>query len=204
MGVLFRITCDTCHSRPNVTFDGFVGAALNDADKPGDIVADGYLAYLTQEGELIVLPHPMESSRLASAGGSWTKSGLNGQILRFTNLICHDCGTINKTAEIHSSGLGCTTGFYAGIATIALNIWLFDLPRWVEFGLFWASLMLPMLLADWYVRRKHSCNAIPYQFTNCVNCNGTDASALTANRNKKLPCVKCGEKSVTISFGGKS
>lgn len=204
MGTLFRITCDHCDTKTNVTFDGFVGAALTEFDKPGEIVSDGYVAYLSPQGKLVVLPHPLESSSLAAAGGSWNRSSLSGRLLRFTNLICLDCGALNKTARIHSAGPGCTLMVPMGIATFVLGDWLLPLPTWIMFTLSWVAAAIPPWIEGTYVNMVHGENAAPYRFQHCVQCGGSKAIPLSDSLKKKLPCPKCGERTISISYAGKS
>jgi hypothetical protein len=204
MGTLFRIRCDQCDTKQNITFDGFAGAAIMHGGVPGDILPQGYLAYVRSEDEIKVLPHPIETLSLEGAGGSWTSATLNGQILSFTNLICTNCGTINTTACVHSGALGCTTGIAAGILMIVANATVVEAPFLLKLALVWLAFFAPMLVCDFYVRRRHSKKAIPYRFSGCTNC-GSEAAIPFAKATKvNLPCRKCGQNTATISFAGKS
>lgn len=204
MGVLYRKSCSHCDTRENVTFDGFVGAAINKRELPGQIIAAGHLAYLAPEGNLIVLPHPIEGLALAGAGGKWNSACINGKILSITKLICTDCGTLNSTARVHSGGLGCATGLVAAVLMIAADVWLLQLPLFIEIALVWVALFGPGLIVDSYIRLRYARNAEPFRFRRCENCGGTNAIPLTSNRSQSLPCNQCGQKSVTITFAGKS
>jgi hypothetical protein len=159
---------------------------------------------LRDDRELIVLPHPIESTSLKSADGSWASAALNGRILWFTNLICSGCGEINKTACVRSGGLGCTTGIASGGLMIAVNL-LFLKAHWlIELVLFWLALLAPSVACDFYVRNRHSDKAAPYIFSQCTNCGGTDAIPLAAAKDRKLPCARCGRESVEITIAAKS
>jgi hypothetical protein len=203
MGTLFRIRCEECDSKENVTFDGFVGAVLRDRGAPGVILPDGYLVYRDPKGEVRILPHPIETSALEAAGGSWTSATLDGRILRFTNLICTQCGTLNKTASISDGSLGCSTGLVAAAVVIAVNFY-FDNHWWLELTFVWLALIIPQLACGVYVRWRHADKAAKYQFSQCVNCGSEDATTLIDATHEKLPCPKCGRHSVTISIAGKS
>jgi hypothetical protein len=204
MGTLYRKHCENCDLKQNVTFDGFAGAAITEPEEPGDIISGSYLVYLQEEGEPVVLAHPAESSMLHKAGGSWTSATLNGRILRFINLICTDCGTINTTARVDAAGLGCFLGLLTVILAILVNSFLLEVHRHLEFGLVWAAFFGPGITCNWYVRLRHGRNAIPYQFVRCDNCDGNDAIPITASKKRKFPCERCGEKSVTITIAGMS
>lgn len=204
MGTLYRKCCENCDTAQNVTYEGFVGAAISDGGKPGDIMSEGYLAYLRTDNDLVTLPHPLEESALEGAGGSWNSATLSGRILSFTNLICTDCGTINTTASVHSGSLGCITGLVAATSTIAATLWLLHFHWLIEVGLVWLAMFGPMFACDFYVRRRYSKNAAPYKFVRCIKCGGDSAIALSSRQNRKLPCEKCGQDSVTLTIAGKS
>lgn len=204
MGVLYCKSCQHCDTRQNITFAGFVAAVITNRDACGDIIPEDYLAFLRSDHDLVVLPHPLEASSLKGAGGSWNNAVRNGRILRFVNLVCTDCGTINTTAQVHSGGLGCFTGLIAAILAVGANVWLLQLHWTLEFGVVWLALCAPGLACDVYVRRRHANSAAPYQFVGCTNCGGDAAIPLSAAKSRKLPCAKCGQNSVTISYAGKS
>ena len=74
MGTVYRKFCPACNgnAETNVTFNGFAGAAITDSRRGGEIVSDGHVAYIGDSGELIPLPHPIESHALDAAGSPRT------------------------------------------------------------------------------------------------------------------------------------
>lgn len=204
MGELYCKSCSNCDALQNVTFDGFVGGLITDDAATGEIITADYLVYLKSPDEQVVLPHPIETSILNDAGGSWNDAMLHGKILQISNLICHDCGAMNATARLHTSGLGCTSGLFAAAVAIVMNVFVFDLHSALEYALVWIALIAPTFMADRYVQFRHENNAAPHLFRTCVNCGGTNALPLSASGNAQLPCVECGKESVTITLAGKS
>lgn len=204
MGTLYRKCCENCDSIQNVTFDGFVGAVVSDGGKPGDIMSEGYLAYLRADNDLVTLPHPVEESTLKDAGGSWNSATLSGRILRFTNLICTDCGAINTTASVDSGTLGCITGLVFFASMIAASKWHFNFHWLITVCLGWLAMCGPMLAWSFYLRRRYGKNAVPYKFVRCIKCGGGSAVALRSCQNQNLPCEKCGQNSVTLTIAGRS
>src|ERR1044072_5088277 len=113
MGTLYHKSCAHCDAdrEPSITFDGFVGAVVSDRSRGGEIIADGYLAFLNSDRELIPLPHPAEQSTLKQQGETWRHATLNGRLLRIENLVCRDCGEMNSAASLTSiTDAGCLFG----------------------------------------------------------------------------------------------
>lgn len=187
-----------------MAFEGFAGAAVFDNERSGEIVAEGYLAYLRGNDDVVILPHPIEEECLKEAGGSWKSATLDGRILSFMNLLCTECGAINKTADVHASGLGCLTGIAASVLMIVANYWLIHAHWLIELGLVWVALFAPMIACDFFVRRRHADRANPFRFTQCHECGSRKAIPFANAMKRRLPCRRCGRPSVVITIAGKS
>jgi hypothetical protein len=206
MGTLYRKICPACDgdTETNVTFDGFAGAAITNPLRGGEIVSDGYLAYIAGNGDLVQLPHPIESHALKAAGGTWNDAATHGRLLYIHNLICADCGTQNTTASLHVGGVGCGTGLVLGAIAISCNILLFKLHPIAAIIIAWIAMLAPSMLIDRYVRFLYHHNAVPHQATRCSACNGCNLVPLTIVRKRPVPCPRCRQKALTIEIAGRS
>jgi hypothetical protein len=204
MGALSRIRCELCAEPQQVTFEGFAGAVVIGGESTGKIVTEHYLVYLRGNDDLVELPHPIEERSLREAGGAWTTAAREGRILCFTNLLCEDCGANSKTAEISTGALGCTTGLAAGFVAAAANYWLIDLHWLTELGFVYVAMFAPTLACGWYFARRHAERAAPFRFSRCHECGSTRGVSLSAAQKKRFPCRQCGERSVLVTFAGRS
>lgn len=206
MGILFRKYCPTCdcNTETNVTFDGFAGAAITDSWQGGEIVSDGHLAYIADDGHLVPLPHPIEGYALHAAGATWTRAAIHGRLIYIGNLICTDCGAQNTTATLHTGGLGCVPGILlAGIA-IACNILVFSFHPIIEAFFVWMAAFAPPWLIDRCIWLRYRENAHPYQTDGCSQCGGRRVLSLANARNSSVYCPRCKQKTMTIEVAGRS
>ncbi len=206
MGTLYRKYCVTCDGddETNVTFDGFAGAAITDSKCGGEIVTNGHVAYLTDDVELVALPHPVESHALQSLGVTWDHAALRGRLIYVHNLICRDCGTANTTASLHTGGVGCLVGLLLAAAMIVINIFLLDLHFIAESVLVWGALFAPSMVIDRYVGFRYRGNAEPFRFRGCNQCNGTNVVSIARARRHQLTCPRCHNDTMNIEIAGKS
>jgi len=206
MGTLYRKFCPACDgdAETNVTFDGFAGAALANARRGGEIVSDGHVAFIADNGNLVPLPHPIESQALDAAGGKWNDAAIHGRLLYIHNLICADCGTQNTTASLHVGGTGCVAGLVLAAIVIACNIFVFDLHFIIEIIFVWMAMFAPSMLVDRYVRFRYRANAVTHQTDHCANCGGHNLSSLASARKSSIPCPRCTEGTMSIEIAGRS
>ncbi len=206
MGTLYRKYCPACDGSAdiNVTFDGFVGAAIADSQRGGEIVSGGHVAYIADTGELVPLPHPIESDALAAAGGTWTSAAIRGRLIYIHNLICTDCGSDNTTASLHTGGTGCTTGLALAAIAIACNVLLFNFHAVVEMVLIWTALFVPSSIVDRYVRIRYRDNATQHQTTRCAQCGSDNLVSLGSSTKVPLPCPRCNQRTMRITVAGRS
>lgn len=206
MGTVYRKFCPACHgdAETDVTFDGFAGAVLTHSQRGGEIVSDGYLAYIADSGDLVPLPHPLESRALKAAGGTWTRAEIQGRLIYIHNLICADCGAENTTASLHTGGAGCITGLVLGAVAFACSILLFNLHPIIGIVLAWIAMFAPSFLIDRYVRIRYRDNAVPHQSTRCSQCGGDHLVSLASARRGPFPCPRCHQKTMTIEVAGRS
>lgn len=206
MGILYRKFCPTCdgNAKPDVTFDGFAGATLTDSLRGGEIVSGGHLAYIADTGELVPLPHPIESHALHAAGGTWTNAAIHGRLLYIDNVICADCGTQHRTASVHAGPTGCTPGLVLAGITITCNVFLFNFHRTMEIVLVWMATFLPSLIGDRYVRIRYRDNAVPHQTTRCAQCGCGRLVSLGSSTKTPLPCPRCKQRTMRIEIAGLS
>lgn len=206
MGTLFRKYCPTCDrdTETNVTFDGFAGAAITNSRQGGEIVSLGYLAYIADDGDLVPLPHPIESCALHAAGATWTRATIHGRLLRITNLICTDCGAQNTTATLDTGGIGCVPSLLLVGIAIACNILVFSFHPIIEAFLVWMAVFTPPWLIDRYVWLRYRGNVRPHQTDRCNLCGGRHVLSLANARNSSLCCPRCKQKTMTIEVAGRS
>ncbi|MGN6546787.1 MAG: hypothetical protein ACTHK7_17155 [Aureliella sp.] len=206
MGTLYRKFCPTCdrNRKPDVTFHGFVGAALNHSPMGGEIVSGGYAAYLADDGSLVPLPHPFESRLLRAAGTTLAEAALRGRLLSIHELICADCGAENTTATLRNAGTGCITGLALATIAIACNVLLFSFHPIVEIGLVCMAMFTPELLIDRYLRFRYRKNASPYQTSRCRRCGSGRLLPLSIARKYLWTCPRCKQKSMRIEIAGRS
>ncbi len=206
MGTLYRKFCPACDgdADTNVTFDGFVGAAITNSRRGGEIVSEGHVAYIADNGDLVPLPHPIESDALAAAGGTWDDAAIHGRLLYIHNLICADCGTQNTTASLHVGGAGCVTGLVLAAIMILCNLFLFRLHPIIEIILIWIAMFAPSMLIDRYVRFRYHTNAVPHQTNRCDACSGCKLMPLTFVLKRSVQCPRCRQKTLTIEIAGRS
>lgn len=206
MGTLYRKFCPACdgNADTNVTFDGFVGAAITNSRSGGEIVSEGHVAYIADNGDLVPLPHPMESEALAAAGGTWGDAAIHGRLLYIHNLICADCGTPNTTASLHVGGEGCGTGLVLAAIMILCNILLFKLHPIIEAMLVCIAMFAPAMLIELYVRFRYHPNVVPHQTNRCVACGGCKLMPLSFVQKRCVPCPRCRQETLTIEIVGRS
>ena len=204
MGTLYRKFCPVCDAdtETNLTFDGFVAATATDSRRGGKIISEGYVAFIADSGELIPLPHPLESHSLEAAGGTWTDAAIHGRLLYINNLVCADCGTENTTASLHGEGTGCATGLMLAAITLACNIFLFNFHPIAEFILVGMAMCAPSMLIGRYVRIRYAGNVVPHQSNRCTRCGGSHLLSLASARKNSILCPRCRQKSMTIEIAG--
>jgi len=207
MPTLYRKYCPTCdpNTETDVTCDGIVGAVITKSRQGGEIISDGYFAYLSDQGDLVPLPHPVESRALqAAAGVTWTQAAIHGRLIHIHNLICTDCGTQSTTATLHTGGAGCIAGLQlAGIA-IALNTLVFSFHPIIEVFLVWAAMFAPLLIMDRYIWLRYRGNASSYQTRRCRQCGGSHVRSLARARKYSLCCPRCRQMTMKIEITGRS
>lgn len=206
MGTLYRTFCPSCdgNAQTNVTFDGFVGAVITNSKLGGELVSDGYVAYLAENGDLVPLPHPLESASLETAGATWSDAANHGRLLYIHNLVCTDCGAQHTTASLHTGSAGCGVGLALGAAVIACDVLFFSFHPFIEIMLVWMALVAPSVLIDRYVRFRYRENALPHQTHRCSHCGGVHLVSLGSARKGPLPCPRCGKNTMTIEVAGRS
>lgn len=206
MGTLYCKFCPACDGdgETNVTFDGFAGAAVTSSGRGGEIVSEGYVAYIADSGDLVPLPHPIESHALDTAGGTWTDAAIHGRLIYIHNLICADCGTQTTTASLHVGGTGCVAGLVLAAIAITCNIFLFNLHPVVEIILVWMAMFAPSMVIDRYVRFRYRDNAAPHQNGRCVQCGGSNLFSFATARKGPIPCPRCQQNTMTIEIAGRS
>ena len=206
MGTVYRKFCPVCDGdrKPNVTFDGFAGAVITDSSRGGEIVSAGHVAYIADSGDLVPLPHPIESHALDAAGGTWTDAAIHGRLIYIHNLICADCGTQNTTASLHIGGTGCITGLILAAVAMACNVLVFNFHPIAKIVLVWVALFAPSLLIDRYVRLRYRENAVPHQTKRCTQCGGGKLVSLASAKKNPLPCPRCNQRAMTIEIAGRS
>ena len=206
MGTLYRKFCPPCdgNAETNVTFHGFAGAAITDSRRGGEIVSDGHVAYIADSGDLISLPHPIESHALDAAGGKWTDAAIHGRLIYIHNLICADCGAQNTTASIHTGDTGCVTGLALAGVVIAWNVFVFNFHPIATIIFVWMALFAPSKLIDRYVRMRYHNNVVPHQTKRCIKCGGGKLVSLASAKKDLFPCPQCKQRTMTIEIAGLS
>lgn len=206
MGTLYRKFCPRCDggSETNITFDGFAGAALTNAQSGGQIVGDGHVAFIADGGDLVPLPHPIESHALDAAGATWNDAAIHGRLLYIHNLVCIECGTQNTTATLHTGGTGCVAGLACAALAIACNVIWFNLHPLIEIAFVYIALFAPLFLIDRYVRIRYSQNAEPHKTASCIQCGGSELTSLASARKRPLTCPRCKQLTMTIEIAGRS
>jgi hypothetical protein len=207
MGTLYHKSCTDCDvdREQSVTFNGFAGAVLSGRARGGEIIADGYLAFLNSEGELVPLPHPVEQSTLEQQGETWRRAALNGRLLRIHNPICRDCGRMNSAASLTSiTDAGCLLGVISALVMVAVNSWLLKLPSFAEYLLFWLALLAPSTAIWIYVWVRFHKSAQRFRFAKCHGCGSRNGISLGRAVGKSLPCNRCGRNTMRISVAGRS
>jgi hypothetical protein len=207
MGTLYRKRCDTCDDgpEPSVTFEGFSGATITNATRGGEIITDGYLAYITEDGDLVPLPHPLEEETLHKHGGTWRDATLHGRLLHVHNLLCLDCGAPNTSASLSTfTGTGCLAGLCLAVVMIIANIYLIDLHGLIEYLLVWLVAFVPSMIVAIYVRIRYTTNTKPFLFQKCTDCGGHRVVSVRRAMKRAMVCRRCGNRSVTVEIAGRS
>lgn len=206
MGTLYRKFCPSCDrsDETNSTFDGFAGAALTDTGRGGEIVPEGYVGYIADNGELVPLPHPIESQALNAAGGTWNDAAIHGRLLYIHNLICADRGTQNTTASHHVGGTDCIAALVLASIVLTCNIFLFNLHSLIEIMFVCIAMLAPSTLIDRYVRFRYRANAVLHQNEHCDMCGNENLLSLATAQKSSLPCPRCSVGTMSVKIAGRS
>jgi hypothetical protein len=195
MLIIYRKICDVCDRRNKTSED------INNltSDNIGETFYEGCLAYINHAGELITLSHPMESHILAKHGETWSSALNNGRIVSIRNIVCLDCGEINKkpTFFYQSTSL---MGLLLMIGVLFIQIFYFKSQGIIGFSVLIILIAFLSFFIPWlYVRIRHADRLGPFKFKGCHKCGSKRYMSIRRCSNrKKFPCPRCGGKTATI------
>ncbi len=206
MGDLYRLSCEKCDSAgaAEISFEGFVGGVITGTEQGGRIVTGSYLAFLDENDEFVILPHPLESSRLAALNVTWTQASFRGRLFLVVNMICRECGAITGSPRIHHSiSAGCLLGLSVLLVSYLL-LWWYQ----IKFALFisMAILFAFLVCADWTISRwlksRYRARVLKLSKRCCDQCGSLEIDFIGKCRGERLICPQCGERSLKVEFGG--
>lgn len=207
MPTILRLYCEVCDANSDaaVTWDGFAGVSLFNCDGRGKLTSEGYLAYLDSHGKLVPLPHPLEDASLKEQGDTWNRASWDGRLFHVKNVICNQCGTINRSPELNCfTGAGCNLGIALAVVTfivlklltsvffpilIVASVFLIGIPEWV--------------ISKW-LKHRYRERIAQLAFRECNCCGSPCAISLHNCIGKSLVCAKCRNKTLRITIAGMS
>jgi hypothetical protein len=207
MPTIYRVICERCATEePTLGIEGgCAGRVIHDGGGEKGILTQGwYWAVVSTEASLVPLRHPIESSILAEQRMTFFTAGIRGRLVYVQQFACDDCGTLYEVAKQRFFSPATTC-----LSTLGLGACLFWLSQShgrstaaiVSATLMAAVAVLP-IVGTWIVRVVYRPLAAGLPSGSCPECGSARRVALDSNIKKRLPCPRCGTRSVTVEMAG--
>jgi len=208
MPSIIRAHCADCDSegRPTPDWKGFSAYVTEKKPASGRLLASEYLAVLTEGGEIICLPHPLEWARLRSLGYSWFKASVTGRLLEVTPVVCDDCGDLSEQKRIvfRLGYSGCLVEFLPAVGVFIL------LKKFGGYTAFTALLVAcgacfgPWLLLRVVLRLHFKKRQSELAVHECKHCHSHKLLTISQATRLVVVCPRCHLRSMHYEYVGKS
>jgi len=208
MGTIYRAYCEKCDRGTTARADwkGFAGCVTSYDGTGGGTLHTGYwLAVLTDGGDIVPLPHPIEDSTLRQLGYKWKEVAHRGRLLGITNVVCLSCGTLNEARRITVSGdYGCLTGLLGGAVCFLLLKTFTGMAFPLVLLTSYLVLFSPWVVVPLWLRWRYNERQASLALRNCTKCGSTKFVPLSRATKAIHKCPRCGELSMRYSIAGRS